>query len=160
MIKNIRQARKNELGFTLIEVMVVIIMVGILAAIALPIYTNYVRRARVSEAVSTLGAIRTYLMERRNATGEWPTEAEMNTEFSNFNELYYFNAPHLAPNNGGSGRTISVTITPNTTNFDVPTNYSGNLELFIDWENGNNTGWAGKIRDDYASHLPEATKTS
>jgi type IV pilus assembly protein PilA len=160
MIKNIRQARKNELGFTLIEVMVVIIMIGILAAIALPIYTNYVRRARVSEAVSTLGAIRTYLMERRNATGSWPTEAEMNTEFSNFNELYYFNRPQLTPSNGGTGNIISVTITPNKANFDVPEGYTGDLELYIDWANGNNSGWDGQIREDYASHLPKATKAT
>ena len=154
MTKEINKFRKNALGFTLIEVMVVIIMVGILAAIAVPIYTNYVHRARVSEAISTLGAVKTYLMERRNATGSWPTETEMKNEFRQFSDLYYFNTPTLNPSGGGTGNTVTVTITP-TQYFDAPSGYTGNLQLIIDWSNSNNSGWAGDIRDDWASHLPE-----
>ncbi|UCD71876.1 MAG: prepilin-type N-terminal cleavage/methylation domain-containing protein, partial [Syntrophobacterales bacterium] len=44
-------------GFTMVELMVVIIIVGILAAIAVPLYTGYVERARVTEATSIIGAI-------------------------------------------------------------------------------------------------------
>ena len=48
---------KNEKGFTLIEMMVVVIIVGVLAAIAVPTYTGYVKRATTAEATSTCGAI-------------------------------------------------------------------------------------------------------
>jgi prepilin-type N-terminal cleavage/methylation domain-containing protein len=44
-------------GFTLVEMMVVIIIVGILAAVAVPLYTGYVEKAKITEATSIIGAI-------------------------------------------------------------------------------------------------------
>lgn len=157
MIRIIKQVKKNSLGFTLIEVMVVIIMVGILAAIALPIYTNYVYRARTSEAVSTLGAIKTFMMERRTATKEWPSKDELYKEFAQFNELYYFNKPTISGT--ADPNKISIYLTPNDT-FDAPSGFSGNLELYIDWRQGENSGWAGDVMTRWANHLPAAKKTA
>lgn len=51
-------------GFTLIELMVVIAIIGILAAIALPAYQDYVARAQVSEAISMMAGMKSALAEQ------------------------------------------------------------------------------------------------
>jgi type IV pilus assembly protein PilE len=52
------KAKRVASGFTLIEIMVVVAIVAILAAIALPNYTDYVRRGKISEATAQLSSMR------------------------------------------------------------------------------------------------------
>ncbi|RLK35625.1 pilin [Cupriavidus plantarum] len=58
-----RQAQK---GFTLIELMIVVAIIGILAAIAIPQYQDYVARTQVARAVSELSAYKTAIEDRIN----------------------------------------------------------------------------------------------
>src|SRR3989344_6746936 len=51
--------KKLQQGFTLIELMIVVAIIGILAAIAVPAYQDYTIRARVSEGASLSGAVKT-----------------------------------------------------------------------------------------------------
>ncbi|ENW2131881.1 pilin [Neisseria gonorrhoeae] len=59
-------------GFTLIELMIVIAIVGILAAVALPAYQDYTARAQVSEAILLAEGQKSAVTEYYLNNGEWP----------------------------------------------------------------------------------------
>jgi type IV pilus assembly protein PilA len=62
-------------GFTLIELMIVVAIIGILAAIAIPAYNDYIARAQASEAVDLLSGGKTPMAEFFADKGRWPDAA-------------------------------------------------------------------------------------
>jgi type IV pilus assembly protein PilA len=66
---------KIQKGFTLIELMIVIAILGILIAIALPAYQDYTVRAKVTEGLNLAAAAKLASSETRLSNGTWPTSA-------------------------------------------------------------------------------------
>jgi prepilin-type N-terminal cleavage/methylation domain-containing protein len=67
----------RERGFTLVELLAVLIIVAILAAVSAPIYMNYVKGARAADAQTTISSIHTSLKVYYQKTGRWVSLEEL-----------------------------------------------------------------------------------
>ena len=65
---------KAQKGFTLIELMIVVAIIGILAAIAIPAYQDYTIRSKVTELINAAGVCKTSVAEYYQAVGLFPTD--------------------------------------------------------------------------------------
>jgi type IV pilus assembly protein PilA len=64
--------KHTQKGFTLIELMIVVAIIGILAAIAIPAYQDYTIRAQVTEGLNLAGAAKAAVSEAYSSNGAWP----------------------------------------------------------------------------------------
>jgi type IV pilus assembly protein PilA len=101
--------KKIQQGFTLIELMIVVAIIGILAAIAIPAYQDYTIRAKVSEPVIWADAAKVSVSEYFQSVGSMPTDAAtagMSTATSQ-----YVSAISFSGTGSGSGATGTILVT-------------------------------------------------
>ena len=81
-IQELKHMKRVQQGFTLIELMIVIAIVGILAAVALPAYQDYTVRAKLSEGLARAGEAKTAVTEYYSSTGTFPTATNYTAVFT------------------------------------------------------------------------------
>ena len=69
--------KHRQEGFTLIELMIVVAIIGILAAIAIPAYQDYIKKSKMSEANMLFAGFKTEIMNYYSDKGTWPTFQEL-----------------------------------------------------------------------------------
>ncbi len=74
-MRQLKSKRQN--GFTLIEVLIVVVILGILASIAVPTYLRYVKRGYASDAKVSMKAILSAASMYEQETSNWPTDVEL-----------------------------------------------------------------------------------
>jgi type IV pilus assembly protein PilA len=127
-------------GFTLIELMIVVAIIGILAAIAIPAYQDYTIRSQVSEGLTLAGAAKAAVAESFSQTGEAPVNRTVAGMSPNANDTQ---GKYVTALNVASG-TITITygneanskITGSGTNTLSLTPYESN-DASVIWRCGN-----------------------
>ena len=82
--------REKDRGFTLIEILVVIGVVGILLGIAIPAYNGYIEKGQIAEALQVLKDIERAIIALGTDTGEWPGHNDIGEQDGN--EIWDLNA--------------------------------------------------------------------
>lgn len=115
-MKSMKMVKKAQAGFTLIELMIVVAIIGILAAVAIPAYSDYTVKAKIANALSSAGSLKTAVALCGQENGD---VANCNTANG------AANLPAFTPTKEVTGATITGAGVVTLTLADIGKNTSG-----------------------------------
>ncbi len=141
--------KRVQQGFTLIELMIVVAIIGILAAVALPAYQDYTIKAKVSEVVLAASTCRTAITEavQTNPSGSLPTAGNWGCESASSTSKYVL---AVATNDAGK---VKVTTTGGLPTGDVILEPSITGSVITAWTCGTSV-------DTFKKYLPGSCKAT
>jgi len=143
--------QRLQKGFTLIELMIVVAIIGILAAVAIPAYQDYLARAQVSEAVNLLSAGKQPLAEYYSDKGTWPPSASsvMGTVSGKYTSIIAYGGAGLP-----SGGTLSLSGTMK--NIGLNSSITGKSVALVTTDGGKT--WTCTLSATYITGTPLDTR--
>jgi len=149
------QVKQAQKGFTLIELMIVVAIIGILAAVAIPAYQDYIARSQVTEAVNLTAGVKAPAAEYFQSTGTTPSLAALGAQTS---------GRYVASMTIGTVSTNTWYVAATMKTSGVNTNIAGGVfAISTDnggaaWECGESGGEAANQTDIDVAYLPSSCK--
>ena len=148
--------KRMQKGFTLIELMIVVAIIGILAAVAIPAYQDYTIKGKVTEASNLVAGVKEAIAEQADFTGlsnvgVVPAAAMNAAESLTISGNYVFSV--VAAGTGPTTATITTLFKP--ASATVPVAMGGNTIIWTGTHNGGSVSWLVTGGTLAAKYLPK-----